>query len=295
MASVQVPGLKDTLRHYGQHANQQVAIWEPASTSSNHGAQTRRFWVVYIHGGAWRDPRRTCHDFAPAVKLLAASDDAAAICGYASIDYRLSASEKFPQDPAHTPSSELRSAQHPDHLCDIYAAINLLAADYGLTRDYILIGHSAGATLAFQLVMGPAALQGHHVPYQVPLPAAIIGLAGIYDLVAIGLRHGPEYMSFLRAAFGPDQHQWRRASPALFPGSFKLQWPGATHALLAWSKQDSLVDVAEIDAMTAKLKADEFDVAVNLDMKGDHDDMWHDGSQIAPLVAQVIARENVSQ
>ncbi|PHH63450.1 hypothetical protein CDD81_5829 [Ophiocordyceps australis] len=294
MASFHLPGLKDTLCHYGPHANQQIAIWKPDATP-NQGAQTRQFWIVYIHGGAWRDPRRKCQDFAPAVKLLATSHHAAAICGYASIDYRLSSSDKFPQDPAHTPSSELRSAQHPDHVRDIYAAIKFLVAEHGLTRDYILIGHSAGATLAFQLVMGAAALQGHDVPDEVPLPAAIIGLAGIYDLVGLGLRRGPEYMSFLRAAFGPDEDQWRRASPALFPGSFKLQWPGATHALLAWSNQDPLIDVAEIDAMATKLKADDCDVAVNLDMAGDHDQMWRDGSQIAPLVAQVITREQVSQ
>merc|ERR1712000_728938 len=70
------------------------------------------------------------------------------VAGFTSIDYRLSAHPDHPQDPANTPAASLRDARHPDHIRDVQSAIGFLKEEYGMGEDYVLIGHSAGATQA---------------------------------------------------------------------------------------------------------------------------------------------------
>ena len=246
----------------------------------------------FIHGGAWRDPRNTLQNFMPSMRQMLSSRDIAqsAIRGFASIDYRLSPSADFPQDPAETPGSELRQARHPDQVLDVRAALKLLEAEYQLSNDYVLVGHSAGATLAYQILMGEAALAGQRMPQTIPLPAAVIGIAGIYDLVGLNDRFGGNYAGFISATFGTDQKAWQRASPAFFAASFKEKWPGSPYSLLAYSAEDTLVDSVEADVMAAKLTSDGVDLSVIRDLTGDHDFVWQDGSQVARLVAQVLER-----
>lgn len=148
----------------------------------------------------------------------------------------------------------------------------------------MLVGHSAGATLALQLLM--AGRDGGSLP----LPAAVVAVSGIYDLVSLDARRAGTYAGFLAAAFGPRRDDWRAASPACFEGSFAARWPGRRLALLAHSPDDTLVDAAETDAMAAKLRADGVDVCVAKDLWGEHDLVWRDGEQLARLVGLVLAR-----
>lgn len=282
-----------TCRRYGEHALQRVGIWQHhAPQEAQQGVSPGR-WILYIHGGAWRDPRRTLDDFVPSMQHLLALRDTCplAVGGFASIDYRLSPSAAAPQDPAETPASELRSARHPDHILDVRAALGLLAAEHGLGDGYVLVGHSAGATLALQLLMGVAALDApdkHQRP--VPLPGAVIAIAGIYDLAGLDTRHGGAYTGFMSSAFGADREAWRTVSPACFSGSFKDNWPGRGYALLAHSPDDILIDGPEMDAMAAKLAADGVDVCLARDLVGEHDFVWQDGTQVTRLVGQVLGR-----
>lgn len=166
-----------------------------------------------------------------------------------------------------------------------------MQAEYQLSDDYVLVGHSAGATLALQLLMGEAALAGQPLQQRVPLPAAVVGMAGIYDLVGLNARRGGAYAGFMAAAFGDDEAAWREASPARYGGSFRASWPGGGRlAVLAHSRDDSLVDRAETDAMAARLARDGVDVCVVGDLTGEHDFVWRDGSQVVRLVGQALAR-----
>lgn len=122
-----------------------------------------------------------------------------------------------------------------------------------------------------------------------PLPAAVVGISGIYDLAGLNRRRGGAYADFIRPAFGPEEDAWRVASPACFAGSFRHRWPGETRALLAHSPDDTLVDAAETDAMAAKLMGDGVHVSVVKDLSGEHDFVWQDGEQVARLVGQVLA------
>lgn len=232
----------------------------------------------YIHGGAWRDPKITHLTFIPTINHLINSGRISpnSVAGFASIDYRLSAHPDHPQDPANTPAASLRDARHPDHIRDVQSAIGFLKEEYGMGEDYVLIGHSAGATLAFQLFMDPA------LDPSIPLPSGIIGVSGIYDLVAVDDRHGGNYAGFITSAFGSDKKTWNAASPVNY-SNFKRDWPASRVTLLAWSHQDTLIDEPEIDAMAAKLIKDRISVSVTKELTGEHDQVWEEGHQLARL------------
>ncbi|TDZ30965.1 Kynurenine formamidase [Colletotrichum spinosum] len=274
--------LKFSEHHYApDHELQKLGVWEFPGREDG-------YWVVFIHGGAWRDPRKTFTDFGTSIQeiLKAAAVPKADIRGFISIDYRLSPHPMFRQDPAFTPPAELRCAQHPDHLRDIWSALHFLQLRYNINDRYILIGHSAGATLALQLPMGSMSL-GATPPSDVRMPAAFIGVSGIYELVKFNARH-ENYVEFIAGAFGADQERWKTAVPAVFSGSFKDALPGRPLILLAWSPEDSLVDEPEIDGMASKLRRDGLECTVVKDLTHDHDFVWEDGKQIARLLGEAL-------
>lgn len=212
------------------------------------------------------------------------------IYGFASIDYNLSPHPELPQDPAEVPVHKFRGAKHPDHILDIRAALKCLQSQIQLKDGYVLIGHSAGATLAYQIVMGQAALAKQQITNEIPLPAAIVGIAGIYDLIGLESRnsHVEAYYSFISGAFGSERADWVSASPGRYEGSLGKIWSG--YSLLAYSPEDTLIDSLEIETMAEKLNADGLEFDVVADLFGEHDAVWQEGSQIARLVAQVLQR-----
>ncbi|KAK5993253.1 Kynurenine formamidase [Cladobotryum mycophilum] len=268
-----IPSLEHTTHQYGEHSLQRVGVWQYAS--SELSAPLTGYWIVFIHGGGWRDPRNTLYDFVPS-----------SVRGFASIDYRLSPHPDFPQDHTTTPATELRIAQHPDHLDDVRSALSFLNAEYSIGGEYVLVGHSAGATLAYQLFMG-----GASVP--LPVPAAIIGIAGIYDLIGLCVRK-EGYDSFIGGAFGADQSTWDAASPATFDGDFKtvLAANGSPPhlSILAASPEDTLIDMPETNLMAEKLAEDDVNLTIVRSLDGEHDSIWEDGSQIADLVIKALAQ-----
>ncbi|CAG9999827.1 unnamed protein product [Clonostachys byssicola] len=278
----------DQLRHtrhsYGDNVRQRISVWEP---SSDIKPQSDGVWAIFIHGGAWGDPTNTEEDFIPSIKHVLASYGSLAqspIRSFASIDYRLSPHPKHPQGP-ETPASELRAAKHPDHINDVWSALQFLVQEYDLASGrYILVGHSAGATLAYQLCMGSYVLDGQVPPPSVPLPTTIIGISGIYDLDGIDQRHGGNYAGFITSAFGSDRSRWRIASPACCPDGHISGRNLPSHNILAWSPEDTLVDEPEIDEMVAKLEASNANLLTLKDLTGEHDHVWQEGSQVCRLI-----------
>lgn len=219
----------------------------------------------------------------PSIKHMVSSKDipTSAIKGFISLDYRLSTASSDSADGS-------APAIHPDHILDIRSALNFLRKEYYLTNDYILAGHSAGATLSFQLLMGEDALAGQATPL-VPVPSAVIGISGIYDLIGLDDRHDG-YTGFISGAFGNDREAWKIASPAWYSGSFQANWTGGRLAILAWSPQDSLVDEPEIDLFASKLAKDGVNMEIVKDLHGEHDFVWEDGSQVAQLFQRALAK-----
>ncbi|KAI1503582.1 hypothetical protein F5X99DRAFT_406895 [Biscogniauxia marginata] len=312
--------LKYTLHQYGTENDlQRVGVWDVDI------ADKSKYWIIYIHGGAWRDPRVTLETFAPgADKILQRAACGGRIAAFASLDYRLSPHPGFPQDPAATPPARLRGARHPDHVDDARAALAFLQARYGFGAGYVLVGHSAGGCMALQLVAGlyssssssssssapkeesqgggggsssssssSSSSNSKNSSADVPaafflLPRAIVSLEGIYDFSGIAARLGPAYAEFLAGAFGGEEG-WAAAAPVGCAGSFGERWPGG-RLVLAWSRDDELVDEPEVDAMARRLRRDGVEgLVVSKDvLRGRHDEIWQSGEGIARLVGEVL-------
>ncbi|KAI0475292.1 alpha/beta-hydrolase [Xylariaceae sp. FL0804] len=267
--------LEYKVHHYGEHSLQRVGVWKPADDPPTPG-----IWVVYIHGGALVDPTILHETLTPTIDvLLSSSTSKHPIGGFASIDYQLSPHPKFPQDPATTPPQDYRNARHPDHIDDVRSAVALLQATYKFGADYVLIGHSAGALLSFQLM--------DKTPPDVTPPRAMVATSGIYDFNGINERHGGGYAFFLEAAFG-DQSLWDAAAPVKCPRNWRENLTRTETVTLAWSRDDELVDEPEIDGMTRRLLDDGRQCRVVKDMRGSHDECWEKGHELARLITEAM-------
>jgi len=296
---------------FGDHDLQEVLVWMPQGRSAGSV-----FWIVFIHGGAWRDPTITARNFAePAVSILL-SDTAPELkipagraLAIASLSYRLSPHPSYPQDPETVPHSSLRIAKHPDHLDDVCSGIAVLRREYGLSDDnYVLVGHSCGATLAFQALK-------RHVETGFPAPRALAGLAGIYDIGRLLENHkdGPYaevYASFIKGAFGEDEKVWAHASPCRFYGhgcgdsdSDSASWNklcSGRSFLLVTADGDELVEPEQREEMRyalterhAKHAADDVGEIQccrysEMSVEGGHDEMWQQGDRMVKVIQRMF-------
>ncbi|KAK3344180.1 Alpha/Beta hydrolase protein [Lasiosphaeria hispida] len=246
-------------------------------------------WLVYIHGGAWRDPAVTAASFSAAASRLlqrAAEESAQPLAGIASLNYRLS------PHPAHpAPGDPARAAAHPDHIQDVLAGLGFLQG-LGVRGRYVLAGHSCGATLAFQAVMDP---RRWGLGAEVVKPAVVVGFNGLYDLAGF-IRAPPEgweglvepYEEFTTRAFGPEENVWRAVCPATAEG-WVPEWDGEgrKRVVLVQSREDTLVPYSQLESMkvylerwTEKVKTE----VVEVEGGGDHDDMWGRGDKMAEVL-----------
>jgi len=219
------------------------------------------------------------------------------IAGFASLNYRLSPHPLFPQEPGATPAYEMRDAVHPDHLADVRAGLRLLQERFGFGADCVLFGHSAGAYLAFQTVMGEAALA--EAAAGMAMPVCVVGFQGVYDPRGIDARMAPHLRSILEGALGPDDAAWDGFSPApfrRFADTWKTPPPASGGggggrrrlAVVAYSPEDELVDGPEIDAMEAALRESGVAVLAYRDLKGRHDEVREDATDIARVLGQAL-------
>ncbi|KAI0834716.1 alpha/beta-hydrolase [Hypoxylon sp. FL0890] len=279
--------LQYSVLQYGSHELQRVGVW-----GLDVDEIKAKYWIVYIHGGAWRDPRVTHETFAPIITRVIESDDdsRSTIAGFASIDYRLSPHPDFPQDPATTSPEKLRIAKHPDHLDDVRAALAFLQQRYGFGDRYVLVGHSAGGTLAYQLLATAPLLDSKAREKEggkAELPHAVFGFEGIYDLAGLNARVGGSYAGFLTDAFGTPEN-WDAASPMKYTGRYADRFTGL--AVLGQSPDDELVDEPEADGMAERLRGD-LDAEKLLlvkDLEGTHDETWQNGTGVARTVLRIL-------
>lgn len=197
-------------------------------------------------------------------------------------------------------------AEHPDHLADVMDALAFLQAKYLIGERYVLVGHSCGATLAFQTVMkhvsGAELLKG-----DIPQPLAIVGVSGIYDLRLLRDTHDhPAYQQFLQGAFGKAEDVWDGVSPAKVQSEGMVEgWSGGRLAVLASSKGDELVDPPQLQAMADMLEQwkahggpdTQREVLVMDDLEESHDDIWRNGVELAKVISSALVslkRMNIS-
>ncbi|KFY86757.1 hypothetical protein V500_07415 [Pseudogymnoascus sp. VKM F-4518 (FW-2643)] len=254
-----------------------VDVWLPETNGD--GSNPEGIWVVYIHGGAWRDPLVTSTSLLPALSHLSPFPATAQIAGYASLSYRLSPYPTHPSSPS-TPVDPSRSAKHPDHLDDVTTGLLWLEKRYGIDGRYVLVGHSCGATLAFQI---PEMGRGGE---RVPRPRCIVGSEGIYDLPALVERNQhPFYREFVVSAFGDDEATWAAASPCRAAGSPKL-WEKTGLLIISHSDEDEYVEKEQSLDMLERIKASKTDAqeVVYVPAEGRHDEIHEKGGELARII-----------
>ncbi|GAO14598.1 uncharacterized protein UV8b_05337 [Ustilaginoidea virens] len=285
---------------------QHVDVWVPATSTSQSDTPSPSWlppssslWVIYVHGGAWRDPLITSDSLVPALKRLPRelfeSAGPKAPTAFASVSYSLSPYPEHPTLPSK-PSDYSRNATHPGHILDVMAAISFLQQTAGFGSNYILAGHSCGATLAFQVAMNTARWGVGPAKAYIRPPASILGLNGIYDLPGLvdgpGEKHEhlrPIYEQFTRNAFGKDRGLWAFISPALVQ-DWAAEWPGGRHAILVQTREDSLIPFSQGEQLrdslvrsgTGKLRVE------LLEGYGDHDETWENGTLLASMISRAI-------
>ncbi|KAJ8100592.1 Alpha/Beta hydrolase protein [Lipomyces tetrasporus] len=232
------------------HPQQSMSIFPPSPS-------TRPVpWVIYIHGGAWRDPGQTKDMGIP---LLLQS--LPPTWGGMALDYRLS--------PA---------VQHPTHLEDVLTGLKLLVSEYGeLISHIVIIGHSAGACLALQVLatlIAERKISGATRGVSTSLCdriKALVGVEGIYDLVGLGKEY-QSYKGFIWEAFGEDEELWDEASPSSFQWRELLS--DCTHnakVVLVQSTGDQLLSMNQTNVMNSILQDAGWKPEVKVINGGSHD------------------------
>lgn len=271
-------------QQYGEHERQKVAIYSDPHTSASR-------WIVFIHGGAWRDPRNTFADCeALFTRLKQHGSPALGTLGLASIEYRL--------------SPEVR---HPAHICDVKCALAYLGKHHG-AREVILIGHSAGTFLALQ-TLNFARASGGYEQLATPDPSLslpqcnmVMCVEGIYDLPELTGQY-PGYTDFVETAFGPDKHTWETASPLRYlddgPHSDTSQVPGSNvfqgTIVMVHSPQDELLDARQHEfaqKMLSQYNMHRSGASVQVQtvqVPGKHDDVYRT-KEFAAVVAEHVLR-----
>ncbi|POR38887.1 Kynurenine formamidase [Tolypocladium paradoxum] len=260
-------------------------------------------WIIYIHGGAWRDPLVDSSSFESAALNILAAKHTTPVAGIASLNYPLSSHPNHPTHPAppRDPSQPIDiagTAKHPDHILAVLSALAYLQRDLGVAHDYILSGHSCGATLAFQVAMDSQRWAGIGNKEQViPIikkPSVIVGLNGLYNLAHFinqpDESHAalvPVYDAFTRGAFGDDEQVWQQVCPTDVEDWAK-EWPEGKTVVVVQSREDGLVPYSQTELMKMRLSETSKLEVKELDAGGDHNDLWKQGDSLAEIMLEVL-------
>ncbi|KAK0639421.1 Alpha/Beta hydrolase protein [Cercophora newfieldiana] len=282
----------------GSNALQTLTIWTPGSSSPTIATPPPLpgHWLIFIHGGAWRDPAITASSFQPAAAALLLKHHnqigSTKLAGLASLNYRLS---PYPGRPSSDPAY---AARHPDHISDVLHGIAFLQRAGVATGGYVLAGHSCGATLAFQAVMSPSRWGLGRLEGMITHPDVVVGLNGLYDLAGFvrsppagyeGLREA--YEEFTRGAFGADEEVWRAVCPATaeeWVGEWKGEGEGGRRVVLVQSRGDTLVPRGQLEGMRGVLEGEGVRVG-DMEAEGGHDEIWERGEgRMADILWEVL-------
>lgn len=206
----------------------------------------------FIHGGAWRDPLITKSVAKP---LFDSVLSRVPKCNAASINYRLS------HHPSHPDLDQ--SAKHPDHANDVRAALSFLQKEYGMdSRRCILVGHSAGAFIAFQVETNEA---------------AVVGVEGIYDLIEL-VKENHAYGVFVESAFGPRSN-WDGA---------RASGEGTAEIVLVQSLDDELLGMQQTTYWGSILTRERGRQVKVVETHGSHNDVVT-GADLVEVVLDLLS------
>ncbi|KAG6010688.1 hypothetical protein E4U21_005187 [Claviceps maximensis] len=288
---------------------QYVNVWVPAKFTPCSETlpcswipDPHTLWIIYIHGGAWRDPLITSTSLEPTLKNISPTwiQSRKSPVSFASIGYSLS---PYPEHPTH-PSGrrdDSRNASHPKHIVDVLEAISFLQSRANFGNNYILAGHSCGAMMAVQAAMNPMRWHVDLPREYIKAPLMVLGVHGLYDMPGLTENPGSQheqyrefYEQFTRSAFGDDADLRRAVSPA-FVEDWATEWRDGRRVMLVQSSTDEFVPFRQVERMMDSLRRSKADrLVVELIDSGErHDNIWEQGTLLAKLLTRAI--DNVSQ
>lgn len=151
---------------------------------------------------------------------------------------------------------------------------------FGFGSNYVLVGHSCGATLALQAALGRRMVEPAE-DITVEQPKGIAGVCGIYDIpLMLETNSHLAYGEFVGGAFGEDAAMWETVSPAIQLNKDRRVLEGIVLSL-GYSEDDELIDEPQVKSLGQK------DVLV---LKGAHDEVWQGGAELAKVVFDVVRR-----
>lgn len=190
MASNYLEDIDYKLISYGTDSELQRLVIYTHKTASQQ-ANLPKKWIMFIHGGAWRDPNNDHHDGAYIISsiLKRYPDEYRG----ASIDYPLS-----------------NKSKHPEFALNALQALKTLDQQYQV-EEYVLVGHSAGAHIALQTFMFG---RFHADLFELTQKChKVFGVEGIYILDLLTTEN-EGYRGFTEEAFGVNTAgSWDKASP----------------------------------------------------------------------------------
>ena len=271
---------------YGEHPLQKIKVYS-FSTSI-------RYAVLFIHGGAWTDPRNTYDDFHDVINRI--KKKISSVVNIFGINYRLSPEVK-----------------HPFHLFDVVQAISLLA-NYYHVEELLFVGHSVGATLMLQLLNPKAVL---NVGFQIlrstkslldtDFPEAgqvssvleyyerikfraLFFLDGIYDVQDL-VREYPAYESFVYKSFVSDLHI-REGTPL---SSLKTYRPferislSYDHFVIVHSLEDELLSLRQTLALQKFLADKKQPFTLFVGNYGTHEEVYKN-EYIGTIILRILTK-----
>ncbi len=245
---------------------------------------------------------------------------ASQIAGFASLNYRLSPHPDYPQDSHKTSNYEFRNARHPEHVNDVLTALGVLQHKHNFGSKYLLVGHSVGATMAFQVALSqrvpwdPSANIPAISSENVAPPIAILGVEGIYDFPALikSIKNDKDkekwYHEPMKGAFSDNEEVWLDVSPAQYSKeAYDREWTLTSAstprlAIVAHSPHDELVPWSQVEAVQnvfaqgedgvgSKIDSEVADTEIDfrvIELKGKHDAVWEKGQEMAKAIAEVL-------
>lgn len=253
---------------YGEHRLQKAKIF--------HYSPANEFSLIFVHGGAWRDPSNTFDDFLSLTSTLLQTQSAANY-NIIGINYRLSPEVK-----------------HPLHLLDVVEALEMLRRDFGV-KECLLLGHSVGATLLMQLVNASKILLLAGIDRDMKPSVEIKGLIfvdGIYDMVDLIDEYGKPYEEFVLEAF-PTKESYANASQLSW-NSNDIFDTGAAELVVVHSLEDELLSLRQTTGFVKFLDGHNLLYKLHTGKWGAHEEVYR-RKELAELVSQYCVNWSQSQ
>ncbi|KAF6236864.1 hypothetical protein HO173_005155 [Letharia columbiana] len=263
--------------------------------------------MVYIHGGAFRDPLVSSLSLTPSLPALFQNPH---VAGIASLNYRLSPHPTHPTDPSD-PCDGARNAEWPDAIEDVRDAIRWLKKEEGLGGgEWIVCGHSVGGTMAVMVGMdgtggggddGRGGKEGKEWERGVwgeeggmDGLKAVVSLEGIYDFTACRDAHPrlrDMYDAFTTGAFGPEEEGgWERGDVLRCKRRVR---DGVEAVVVGHSRDDELVEWEQGQRLIGVLEREregegEGEVVRLVEVEGKHSQVVRDGVAVGKCVNVAI-------